>query len=117
MVWYGAGENTTFEKRPDIIMIMSDDLGYECIGVNGGTSNATPRLDEMPEMRNKGQRIEDAGFDEFCVWHAHQTEEKGELYDMRSDLDEELPIFESQDGPEAAAARAKLKPVFAEMVA
>ena len=35
------------EKRPNIIMIMSDDLGYECIGVNGGTSYATPRLDEM----------------------------------------------------------------------
>ena len=36
--------------------------------------------DEMPEMRNKGQKIEDAGFDEFCVWHAHQTEEKGSRY-------------------------------------
>ena len=35
------------EKRPNVIMIMSDDLGYECIGVNGGTSYATPRLDEM----------------------------------------------------------------------
>ena len=142
------------EKRPNVIMIMSDDLGYECIGVNGGTSYATPRLDEMaangmrfdeghvlplctptrvalmtgkhnfrnyigfglippdevtfghlfsgagyntcisgkwqlysynppdemPEMRNKGQKIEDAGFDEFCVWHAHQTEDKGSRY-------------------------------------
>ena len=142
------------EKRPNIIMIMSDDLGYECIGVNGGTSYATPRLDEMaangmrfdeghvlplctptrvalmtgkhnfrnyigfgllppdevgfghlfsdagyntlisgkwqlysynppdvmPEMRNKGQKIEDAGFDEFCVWHAHHTEHKGSRY-------------------------------------
>ena len=29
------------EKRPNIIMIMSDDLGYECIGVNGGTSYTT----------------------------------------------------------------------------
>ncbi len=142
------------EKRPNIIMIMSDDLGYECIGVNGGTSYATPRLDEMaangmrfdeghvlplctptrvalmtgkhnfrnyigfglippdevgfghifsdagyntcisgkwqlysynppeqfPEMRNKGQRIEDAGFDEYHVWHAHHTEDKGSRY-------------------------------------
>ena len=140
--------------RPNIILIMSDDLGYEVIGANGGTSYATPRLDEMaqngmrfenahvmplctptrlslmtgkynfrnyigfglmkpdevtfghlmsdadyntcisgkwqlysynppdqmPEMRSKGQRIEDAGFDEFCVWHAHHTEEKGSRY-------------------------------------
>ena len=141
-------------KRPNIILIMSDDLGYEAIGCNGGTSYATPILDEManngarfenthvqplctptriqlmtgkynfrnyigfglmkpdevtfghlfsnagyktcisgkwqlysyatldesPNLRNKGQKIEDAGFDEYCVWHAHHTEEKGSRY-------------------------------------
>ena len=141
-------------KKPNVVLIMSDDLGYEVIGANGGTSYATPRIDrmaqegmrfeeahvmplctptrlslmtgkynfrnyigfglmkpdevtfghlfsdagyntcisgkwqlysynppdEMPEMRSKGQRIEDAGFDEFCVWHAHHTEEKGSRY-------------------------------------
>ncbi|MBO03543.1 MAG: arylsulfatase [Chloroflexi bacterium] len=142
------------DRRPNIVLIMSDDLGYEAIGVNGGTSYATPVLDgmaangarfenahvqplctptriqlmtgkynfrnyigfglmdpnevtfghlfsdagyktciagkwqlysynppnEMPEKRNLGQKIEDAGFDEFCVWHPHQTEEKGSRY-------------------------------------
>ena len=142
------------KKQPNIILIMSDDLGYEVIGANGGTSYRTPRLDqmarngmrfesahvlplctptrlslmtgkynfrnyigfglmnpgevtfghllsdagyntcisgkwqfysynppdEMPGMRAKGQRIEDSGFDEFCVWHAHHTEEKGSRY-------------------------------------
>ena len=142
------------QKRPNIIMIMSDDLGYETIGEYGGTSYATPRLNQMadngmrfeeghvlplctptrvalmtgkhnfrnyigfglmrpdevtfghifteagyntcisgkwqlysynppeqfPEMRSKGQRIEDAGFDEYNVWHAHHTEEKGSRY-------------------------------------
>ena len=142
------------KDRPNIILIMSDDLGYEVINANGGTSYETPRLnnlaetgirfenahaqplctptriqlmtgkynfrnyigfglmdpnektfghimsdngyktlisgkwqlysynppDEFPELRNKGQKIEDAGFDEFCVWHAHQTEEKGSRY-------------------------------------
>ncbi|HIO64627.1 MAG TPA: arylsulfatase [Dehalococcoidia bacterium] len=141
-------------KKPNIILIMSDDLGYEVIGANGGTSYGTPRLDEMaqngmrfenahvmplctptrtalmtgkynfrnyigfgllspnevtfghlltdagyntcisgkwqlysynppderPEMRSKGQQIEAAGFDEFCVWHAHHTEDKGSRY-------------------------------------
>lgn len=142
------------DNQPNIILIMSDDLGYEVIGANGGTSYATPRLDRMaeegmrfteahvmplctpsrlalmtgkynfrnyigfglikpdevtfghlfsdagyntciagkwqlysynppdesPEMRNKGQQIEDAGFDEFSVWHAHHTEHKGSRY-------------------------------------
>ena len=142
------------ERRPNIILIMSDDLGYEAIGTDGGTSYKTPVLDgmaengirfdnahvqplctptrvqlmtgkynfriyigfgliapdevtfghlfssagyktciagkwqlhsynppdEMPEARSTGQKIEDAGFDEFCVWHPHHTEEKGSRY-------------------------------------
>ena len=46
-------------------------------------------------------------------WKLYET---GELYDLNADLDEELPIFESDDGEESAAARARLRPVFAEMV-
>ena len=133
---------------------MSDDLGYEVIGANGGSSYKTPSIDSMaqqgmrfenahvmplctptrlsmmtgkynfrnylgfglirpdevtfghlltdagyntcisgkwqlysynppdqhPEERSSGQKIEDAGFDEFCVWHPHHTEEKGSRY-------------------------------------
>ena len=33
--------------RPNVIVIMADDLGYECIGANGGTSYRTPHLDRM----------------------------------------------------------------------
>ncbi len=34
-------------SRPNIIVIMADDLGYECLGVNGGLSYATPILDNL----------------------------------------------------------------------
>ncbi|MCP4611767.1 MAG: sulfatase-like hydrolase/transferase [Planctomycetes bacterium] len=34
-------------SRPNIILIMADDLGYECIGGNGGTSYKTPVLDDL----------------------------------------------------------------------
>lgn len=34
-------------KRPNIVMILADDLGYECIGADGGTSYKTPVLDKL----------------------------------------------------------------------
>ncbi len=33
--------------RPNIVLIMADDLGYECIGANGGESYSTPHLDKL----------------------------------------------------------------------
>jgi arylsulfatase A len=35
--------------KPNIVLIMADDLGYETIGANGGTSYRTPVLDAMAE--------------------------------------------------------------------
>ncbi len=38
------------EKRPpNIVLIMADDLGYECIGAHGGTSYKTPVLDRLAD--------------------------------------------------------------------
>jgi arylsulfatase A-like enzyme len=33
--------------RPNILLLMADDLGYECLGCNGGTSYRTPNLDAL----------------------------------------------------------------------
>ena len=45
-------------------------------------------------------------------WKLYET---GQLYDLRNDLEEDLPIFESEDNSEQSTARSKLKPVFAQM--
>ncbi|MEZ5944478.1 MAG: sulfatase-like hydrolase/transferase [Planctomycetaceae bacterium] len=34
-------------QRPNVVLIMADDMGYECVGANGGTSYATPNLDAL----------------------------------------------------------------------
>ena len=38
---------TAEETRPNIVLIMADDMGYECIGAHGGTSYSTPRIDQL----------------------------------------------------------------------
>ncbi len=35
------------QDKPNIILIMADDLGYETLGVNGGSSYSTPNLDQL----------------------------------------------------------------------
>jgi arylsulfatase A len=43
----GATANAQATTRPNVIVIMADDLGYETIGANGGTSYQTPHLDRL----------------------------------------------------------------------
>src|SRR5262245_53226918 len=34
-------------RRPNIVLILADDLGYETLGCNGGQSYKTPNLDAL----------------------------------------------------------------------
>ena len=34
-------------RRPNVVLIMADDMGYECVSANGGESFETPRLDAL----------------------------------------------------------------------
>ena len=142
------------QQKQNIILILADDLGYECLGCYGGESYNTPNLDAMaasgtrfthayalplctptrvqimtgkynfrnwkafgildpdektfghymphagyktcvtgkwqlwsynppnfePEWRGQGMLPENAGFDEFFLWHAGHTEDKGSRY-------------------------------------
>ena len=148
------GTNASAKRKPNIILIMADDLGYETLGSYGGVSYDTPVLDRlaksgvrfdnahaqplctptrvslmtgkynwrnwhsfgilrpesktfghwmtaagyktcisgkwqlqsynppdfMPEYRGKGQKVEDAGFDEYFLWHDAHTEDKGDRF-------------------------------------
>ena len=43
----GLWAHDTVARQPNIILIMADDMGYECLGGNGSTSYQTPRLDAL----------------------------------------------------------------------
>lgn len=50
--------------KPNIILIMADDLGYECIGANGGVSYKTPVLDGLAKT---GVRFEHCYSQPLCT--------------------------------------------------
>jgi len=51
-------------RKPNIILIMADDLGYECIGANGGESYKTPNLDQLAAG---GMRFEHCFVQPLCT--------------------------------------------------
>ena len=51
-------------KKPNLILIMADDLGYETIGANGGTSYRTPVLDKLAAT---GARFEHCHVQPLCT--------------------------------------------------
>ena len=50
--------------KTNILLIMADDLGYECIGANGGTSYKTPILDKLAA---EGVRFEHCYAQPLCT--------------------------------------------------
>lgn len=52
------------EGKPNLILIMADDFGYECVGANGGESYQTPHLDRLAAS---GVRFENAHSHPLCT--------------------------------------------------
>jgi len=51
-------------KRPNIVLIMADDFGYECVTANGGQSYQTPHLDQLAAA---GLRFEHCHVQPLCT--------------------------------------------------
>lgn len=52
------------KRAPNIILIMADDFGYECVGANGGESYNTPNLDKLAA---DGMRFEHCYVQPLCT--------------------------------------------------
>ncbi len=50
--------------RPNIVLIMADDFGYECVTANGGQSYQTPNLDRLAAA---GMRFEHCHVQPLCT--------------------------------------------------
>ena len=51
-------------NRPNIVLIMADDMGYETLGCNGSTEYQTPNLDRLA---NEGIRFENCYSQPLCT--------------------------------------------------
>ena len=59
-----VGSPLTAETKPNIILIMADDFGYECVTANGGQSYQTPNLDRLAAT---GMRFEQCHVQPLCT--------------------------------------------------
>lgn len=53
-----------FAAKPNVILIMADDFGYECVTANGGESYQTPNLDKLAAT---GVRFENCHVQPLCT--------------------------------------------------
>ncbi|MDI1313466.1 sulfatase-like hydrolase/transferase [Prosthecobacter sp.] len=56
--------HSSFSAQPNIILIMVDDFGYECITANGGESYQTPNIDKLAAT---GVRFENCHVQPLCT--------------------------------------------------
>jgi arylsulfatase A len=55
---------TAADRKPNIVLIMADDFGYECVTANGGESYQTPHLDKLAAA---GMRFERCHVQPLCT--------------------------------------------------
>jgi arylsulfatase A len=59
-----AGGCLATETKPNLVLIMADDFGYECVTANGGQSYRTPHLDRLAA---EGVRFEQCHVQPLCT--------------------------------------------------
>lgn len=61
LAWWPA---RAADRKPNVVLILADDLGYECITANGGQSYHTPNLDKLAAT---GVRFEQCHVQPLCT--------------------------------------------------
>ncbi len=59
-----VAEPARAESRPNVVLVMIDDFGYECVAADGGTSYRTPWLDQLAAS---GMRAEHCYVQPLCT--------------------------------------------------
>jgi hypothetical protein len=95
-----------YDTSDNVIFIMADDLGHECLGIYGNRQYRTPNLDRLA---SQGARFDHAFAAPLCT--PTRVMLMTGKYNQCKDPLEETPAT----GAEAEAAKQKLQPVFAQV--
>jgi arylsulfatase A len=63
-IFINLGHSKSDARQPNLVLIMADDFGYECVGANGGESYDTPHLDRLAAA---GMRFEQCYVQPVCT--------------------------------------------------
>lgn len=107
--------DTAPPSKPNIILFMADDFGYECVTANGGQSYQTPNLDRLAAA---GLRFEHCHVQPLCtptrvqlMTGRYKLYRDGRFFDLIADPDETTPLEAARQQGEAAAAAKDLHSV------
>jgi arylsulfatase A len=64
LAWPGQLAAAEPARKPNLVLILADDLGYECLSCNGSTSYKTPHLDKLAAS---GMRFEHCYVQPLCT--------------------------------------------------
>jgi arylsulfatase A len=64
VLWFAHHAFAAETVQPNIVLIMADDFGYECLTANGGESYETPNLDRLAA---EGMRFENCHVQPVCT--------------------------------------------------
>jgi arylsulfatase A len=64
LAFFTAAALTAADRKPNLIVIMADDFGFECVTANGGQSYQTPNLDKLAAT---GMRFEHCYVQPLCT--------------------------------------------------
>ena len=83
-VAFAAGATAAFaaQRKPNLVLILADDFGYECVTANGGQSYSTPNLDRLAAG---GMRFEHCYVQPLCT--PTRTQLMTGLYNVRNYID------------------------------
>jgi len=115
ILFFGSCAKKRMPQKPNIVFIMTDDMGYETLSYNGAVNYDTPNIDRLA-----GESYIFSVYFHPLNAYIRGKEYKyyldGRLYNIKNDPRELHPYYSQSDDPGTVRFREKLKAQLAELL-